>query len=140
MPEQWDRLRARSWADCFQLAALALILPLIDMSLRSLGFIQTRTWIERLSPVRHPRVAAGRDLASAHALAELAAIAGRNGPVQTTCLRQSLALYGWLRWRGLQPKVIIGARKDTDSIEAHAWVEVDGTAIGESGTTHTPFQ
>jgi hypothetical protein len=63
-----------------------------------------------------------------------------------TCLVQALAADAILRRRGLAPELHIGVRADANSarrIEAHAWVECNGSvAIGsiESLSDFTPLR
>src|SRR5690606_16527477 len=84
-------------------------LPLVHASLLLAGYARTRRWIEAATRPREPARAAGEaDLDAARALARLAETAGRRGAVQATCLRQSLLTYGWLRRRGLQPRLLLG--------------------------------
>lgn len=112
----------------------------MDLSLRAMGLRRTQRWLGLSRPVP-PRAQplAGTTMAGAHRLAELAAIAGRRGPLNTTCLRQALAVQWWLRRRGLDPQLRIGARKVGDSLDAHAWVELDGTPLAQDELLHTAF-
>ena len=56
-----------------------------------------------------------------------------------TCLPKSLTLHRMLTRRGIDSQIKIGANKTSLGISAHAWVEVDGEAIGESETTIASF-
>ncbi len=114
-------------------------LPAIAACLRLFGYVRTRRWLERRSIARHPRAATPDDFDSARALARLAAIAGRHGPIHVTCLRQSLLVYWLLRRRGLAPELRIGVRKQDAAVDAHAWVELEGHALGPGEITHLPF-
>ena len=125
--ERWTLLLMLAW------------LPVISLSLRLSGYMRTRRLVERFSPVKAPQTATALDLQSAERLAQLAAIAGRRGAVTATCLRQSLLVYGWLRRRGLAPEHVLGVRKLDDSFDAHAWVELQGIALGQSELAHQPF-
>lgn len=49
------------------------------------------------------------------------------------CLDQSLALTSVLRQRGYRADLIIGAERKPTGFNAHAWVEIDGQALDESG-------
>lgn len=59
--------------------------------------------------------------------------AGRHHLVKMSCLRRSLALQRLLAERGLRVGVFIGVRKEHDRLLAHAWIEVEGEAVGEEG-------
>ena len=56
-----------------------------------------------------------------------------------TCLPKSLTLHRMLKRRGVDSQIKIGANKTPLGISAHAWVEVDGQAIGESETILATF-
>jgi len=135
----------RWWAlkdgDRLRLPMLMLALPLASLTLRLAGYKRTRRLVEWLSGHRHPRAANQQDLETAHRLAQLAAIAGRRGPVQATCLRQALVVYGMLRLRGLRPEFKFGVRGEGDGIGAHAWVELEHRSLDMTGDpdTHQPF-
>ena len=130
---------ALSWPDRAQLLMLMLCLPLVGLALRMSGYGKTRRWLERNSSVEPRRTATLDELAAAQNLAQLAAIAGRHGPVSTTCLRQSLLVYWRLRRLGLAPELKIGVRKVEAAVDAHAWVELEGNALAPTEITHLPF-
>ena len=130
---------ALSWPDRAQLLLLMLGLPLIGVALRVSGYGKTRRWLERNSSVEPRRTATPNELAAAENLAQLAAIAGRHGPVSTTCLRQSLLVYWRLRRLGLAPELKLGVRKLESVVDAHAWVELEGKALAPAEITHLPF-
>ena len=48
-----------------------------------------------------------------------------------TCLPRALALRKMLAQRGIPSALRIGVRKEAATIAAHAWVEVEGRAVGE---------
>lgn len=118
-------------------------LPLVHVALAAFGYKRTRSAIERLS--RHParRAASEAELADARALAELAAVAGRRNVIETTCLRRSLLLYGWLRRMGLQPVLQLGIPENPTPgtpFEAHAWVELEGAPLLKADNDFLPFK
>jgi len=126
--ERWTLLLMLAW------------LPLVSLSLRLVGYVRTRRWVERFSPVTLPRIATTTDLQSSERLAQLADVAGRRGAVTATCLRQSLLVYGWLRRRGFAPELVLGVRKQESAFDAHAWVELEGRALGQSEIVHAPLR
>jgi hypothetical protein len=137
--------RLRGWwglpgSERWTLLLILVWLPLISSSLRAVGYVRTRRWIEKLSSVKSPRAATDNDLQSSERLAQLAAIAGRRGAVTATCLRQSLLVYGWLRHRGFAPELMLGVRKQEGAFDAHAWVELEGRALGQSEIVHAPLR
>lgn len=127
---RWARWRALSWPDKARLLALAALLPVIDACLRGFGLRRTQALLG-LARERATRTPSPAELAEAHQLAELAAIAGRRGLWGNTCLRQALAVQWWLLRRGLPAQLRLGARHDGDTLDAHAWVELDGQALAQ---------
>lgn len=63
---------------------------------------------------------------------------GLSRRLRLTCLPRSLALCSLLRERGYPAEVKIGVRREAGQLLAHAWVELDGEALGE--TLHPDWQ
>lgn len=121
----------RRWAelpagDRMRLLLMMAALPLVSFWLQRSGYQRTRRMVDRFSLHPRPRSATGEDLAHARHLAWLANVAGRRGPFEATCLRQSLLVYGLLRRRGLSPELKLGVHVGRTGVDAHAWVELDG--------------
>jgi hypothetical protein len=123
-----------------QLLVLAMVLPAIGALIRVAGFQRAAKACARLGGQAPLRPVGAGDLAQAEAYAQLAAIAGRRGPVTTTCLRQALAVRTWLRRRGLDAQLKIGVKKNGEALDAHAWVELEGVPLAQTNLTHHPFQ
>lgn len=122
------------------LLLLMLLQPLISLGLRLRGYRNMRGWLERDSANRNPRAASSEDLATAQRTAELAAIAGRRGPVAATCLRQSLAVFWLLRRQGLLPEIRFGVDRVGATPDMHAWVELEGIPLAQPQLRHREFQ
>jgi hypothetical protein len=56
------------------------------------------------------------------------------------CLDQSLALASLLRERGIDARLLIGAARGGEGIEAHAWVEIAGEPLGEPADLRQRFR
>jgi hypothetical protein len=121
------------------LLGLMIALPAIAALLRVCGVVRTRRWLELSSGNASTQVANSDELESAERLAKLTDIAGRRGALTATCLRQSLVIYWLLRRRGFAPELKIGVRREQAAIDAHAWVELQGVALGQSDLAHSPF-
>lgn len=115
-------------------------LPLVSASLRLLGYQRTLAWADRWSHSPATRPASSDDLAYGQQLARAAALAGRHGLIHATCLRQALLVYVLLRRRGLAPVLKLGVRRQGTTPDMHAWVALEGVALGESALAHTEFQ
>lgn len=139
MGRRLDGWKALEWPARRRLAACAVGLYSMHAALALFGYERTRRLVERGSRHSHPRMANDKDIAEAKALAGLAAIAGRHGPIEVTCLRRSLLLYGWLRRRGLLPSMQLGVAEHDGPFRAHAWVELEGVRLLQSDAGHHPF-
>ena len=78
-------------------------------------------------------------LERAQKIARLESATARSLFFRATCLEQSLVLCWMLRRRGMSPLLRVGARKEADRFEAHAWVELDGIVIGDASGEHQHF-
>ena len=137
--------RLRGWlalpgAERCQFGVLLLGLPLMSLGLATWGYRRTLRMIEDWSPRAGQRVPSSHELDAAERLAQLGALAGRHGPHQATCLRQSLLTYLVLRRRGFSPSLRLGGRRQEGRFDAHAWVELEGRALGQAELLHQAFQ
>jgi hypothetical protein len=132
-------LAALSWRDRRRLLLLAVLLPAIDLLLRRHGLRGAQAWLARWRGNALPHASTPAELADAERLAELAAIAGRRGLYANTCLRQALAVQWWLQRRGLPAQLRIGAQPAGTSLDAHAWVKLDGVALAQTRTLPPVF-
>lgn len=62
----------------------------------------------------------------------------RHWPIGDYCLRRALVLGRELR--DLDPVLRIGVAREDGTVKAHAWVEVDGKAVGGEGGTFAPLR
>jgi transglutaminase superfamily protein len=79
-------------------------------------------------------------LAQARATARWHSVVARHLFIRTNCLEQSTALWFVLRRRGIAAKIRFGARKQVESLEAHAWVECANVALDEDQGVHVHFR
>ena len=140
MGRAWRQWRALPARERRELLWLAVLQPAISLALRLRGYRRMHDWLERHSRPANPHTATTDELADAQRTAELAAIAGRRGPVATTCLRQALAIYWVLRRRGLQPQVRFGVDRIGATPDMHAWVELEGVPLAQPHLRHAAFQ
>ena len=115
------------------------MLPLVSLSLRLRGFHPTRTALER--NLFHS--VAQEDCESVKKQAALTAhmvhAADRHGLVHPSCLAKSLTLWWLLGRQGIRSRLRIGVRKENGKLEAHAWVEREGTALNEPEEPHRHY-
>jgi hypothetical protein len=48
------------------------------------------------------------------------------------CLERSLVLYRFLSMASLDPRLVLGVRRDGDGVTGHAWITVDGDPVVEA--------
>jgi hypothetical protein len=110
------------------------------IALRTVGFRRWRRVLESLAIRKKtgaPRTEISiREVANVVRMEEAAA---RNLFFHTNCLEQSLVLWWLLQKRGVAADLLIGARKDANRFEAHAWVEFAGAALNSTGEGHLHF-
>lgn len=109
--------------------------------LRLLGFRRWKSLLFRFIPSQPATTNGARheDTYLAFQIPRLELAAARHLPLRTNCLEQSLVLCWLLQRRGIAAELRIGARKKSDRLEAHAWVELDGKALNEPGKAHLHF-
>lgn len=129
---RWSRWWRLSWTDRARLLGLVVLVPLVDIALRTLGLRRTQSLLGLTHAPAAPAPCTDDVMADAQRIAELANIAGRHGAWQNTCLRQALAVQWWLYRRGLPAQLRIGARRVGNQLDAHAWVELDGVPLAQS--------
>jgi hypothetical protein len=71
--------------------------------------------------------------------ARLVRIAAERGPYRAKCLEQSLVLRRLLLRQGIEARIVFGARKEEEQMQAHAWVEVNGVALNEDNGVYQDF-
>jgi hypothetical protein len=88
-------------------------------------------------PAGRPADAPARHRAARYAWA--IALAARHHVVRARCLHRALVLHRWLRREGLPSELRIGVRKVDGALLAHAWVELDGEAVGDQPAAVAAF-
>jgi len=79
-----------------------------------------------------------RSLSPQHT-ARMVRIAAQHGPYRAKCLEQSLILRWLLLRQGIDARILFGARKEEERMQAHAWVEVNGVALNEDDGVFRDF-
>lgn len=117
-------------------------LAFLRVGFRLLGYRRLLRGIEALSGRSQARVPDAADIATADRLAWLVAAVGSHGAVEARCLPQALLVHWWLRRRGFAPVLRLGARREPGDrpLEAHAWNELAGHALGPGARGHQPLQ
>jgi hypothetical protein len=111
-------------------------------ALRLLGFRRWQATLARWSPpTRNPELGARNALRSAPETARLVRAAARRFAGADSCLPEALVLWALLRCHGVATELRIGVRKRGGRVQAHAWVEHAGRALGDAGAAaFVPFE
>ena len=115
------RLRGHRPADYATMAETMIVAVAVEIGLRLWSISGLLARLDRL-PVSESR----RLSTPSYQLERFTAAAYRLVPIDATCLRESLVLYGLLRRRGAMPRLCVGVQKDGHNLAAHAWIECAG--------------
>ena len=127
------KLLQLSSSEAWLLVQAAVLLPAVRLALRFVTVARLQNVAERA--LNSPR---SRQI-SAQAAARIVRVVAQHGLYHFKCLDQSLVL-GWLlRRQGIDARIVFGARKEDQQMEAHAWVEVDGVTVSEDEGEHQTF-
>jgi len=139
----WDRFWRLSRFERGVVLTAAAGLAATWLGLRLVGFRRWKAALARLSSSPDPALIACStehvQIDTAKSIARMEQSTARHLFFRTNCLEQSLTLWWLLQRRGIAADLRIGARKDADTFEAHAWVECGGLVLSEIGETHLQF-
>lgn len=110
------------------------MLPVTVVGVRAVGLVAWQALLGRLAGGARATgdVASPANAAAARASARMVRVASERGIARGTCLTRSLTLWWMLRRRGIDAELRIGVRKGQGSMDAHAWIEVRGTVVGDA--------
>jgi Transglutaminase-like superfamily len=142
MMQRFRRFRRLSGFERAVVLEAVITLPVVWLAVRLLGFRICRAAFEEPArAARNSRFLETDTLNIAKRIARLEVVTAANLFFRTSCLEQSLVLCRLLRRRGVNATLRIGARKEADRFEAHAWVEMAGNVVdGGGGTEHLHFR
>ena len=122
------RIVTLSRVDWAVLVGSLLLLPLVSAGLRLVGL---RRVLALIAAIPRPVQGAAEDnLRGATRVASLVEVAARGVWPRPTCLAKAIVASSLLRWRGRAAQLVVGVTKARGPLEAHAWVELDGAALG----------
>jgi hypothetical protein len=142
MMQRWRRFRRLSGFERGIVLEAAAGLLISWLAVRLLGFRVCRSVFEK--PLAawnswNSKSCEADVLGVARRIAHLEAVTATNLFFRISCLELSLVLCRMLRQRGMNADLRIGARKEANRFEAHAWVELDGTVIDGGAAEHLHF-
>jgi hypothetical protein len=122
-----------SWHDRRLLLQSFMLLPLIHCGLTVLGYLRLRSAMEKIT---HLGLAQNSyilvdDYSQAKAISRIVSMAANNGFYGGTCLRSSMLVWWFTRREGIHSEICFGVRMIGRQLEAHAWVECNGSVIND---------
>lgn len=124
------RAMARRLRDVWLWLRAYVDLGLVDYRLRRRGFQEVVRTTESARKAGNGRTAKA-GLRRARRYARRIAQAARIHPAPARCLHQSLVLHSWLCREGFPSELKIGVAKVGSTLQAHAWVELDGHVVND---------
>ncbi|GMQ90428.1 MAG: hypothetical protein BMS9Abin10_0805 [Gammaproteobacteria bacterium] len=120
--------RVERWLLVQAMAAL----PLVALTLRTIGLKRCYRALERLAPMAGGGLLTGAS--ACHRATQtgwLVRVASIYGLVQGNCLAQSLTIWWLLRRQRIPAELRIGVRKRQGRLEAHAWMEHNSRVLND---------
>jgi hypothetical protein len=112
----------------------------IALSLRFRGFNATNAALQkRLLACAPGETPPGALSDMVEKTCRMVSAAAHYGMLRPTCLVESLALWYLLQGQGIPAQLRIGVRKSVKKLEAHAWVEYEGTALNQKEQAHRHY-
>src|SRR5215469_7156517 len=140
MMRRWRRFRRLSRFERGIVLEAAAGLLIAWLAVRLLGFrICRAVFKDAGTSARNSKALEANSLNIARRIAHLEAVTAVNLFFRASCLEQSLVLCRMLRRRSMNAAIRIGARKEGDRFEAHAWIEMEGNVVDSGGTEYLHF-
>ena len=144
MMADWRKLRELTRAERVVLIQAMALFPAVKLAQRWSRLDRLHSRLARLfGHEPQPRDDARRGV-SANDITRLVGLAARRGLVRPNCLQHSLVLWTLLKRHRFDAAIHFGVRKNNEqTLEAHAWVVVDGRVLNESDQVtnqYRPFE
>lgn len=117
-----------------------VLLLLVKVSLRLRGFGKTQEWLQVRLQQGHPSLPkSASNIEIVEKTCRMVRAAVHYAMPRAGCLEESPTLWYLLNVRGIPASVRIGVPKQTESFEAHAWVEHEGVALNQLEEVHKHY-
>lgn len=136
------QLRALSGDERYFLARAVFWLPLTSLLLHLVGFRRTLGFFKRGKALANNTAITSHHRHTAQKAARMIDIAANHGLYRARCLQKSLVLIKFMRACEIPCSLVLGARRQGDAFDAHAWVECGGVVVNDDadvGLGFTPF-
>jgi hypothetical protein len=118
------------------LIASSVLLPLVALSLKLVGFKRTQVFIgDPISIYSKAFSSKPKMPVLARKIARMVPVAANYGLHRSSCLEKSLVLWWLLKRKGIEAQLRIGVQKEGSVFGAHSWLELDGKVLIDSEDT-----
>jgi len=125
-----NQLRALSIEEWRLLLVSIVLLPLTALALYIIGFKKTKVLMTKFIPLHTENAKSGAErLKIAERVARMVTIAANHSFYSANCLKKALVIWWLLKRKGITTELKIGVKKEGDNLQAHAWVELNGTPL-----------
>jgi len=125
--KQLEELTFTEWS---VLLSAILLLPMVALALKSIGFNKTQSFLSNHLPKKpNKSISEDKQLKEAQSIARMVSIAANHGFYSANCLKKSLLTWWLLGRRGIATDLKIGVNKEPGDFNAHAWVEYRGNVL-----------
>jgi transglutaminase superfamily protein len=136
----WKRFWSLDRNDRGVVLEAAAVMVATRAGLRVFGYRRWHSLLAKYSSSRKSDSPAASGLFSITSrLERLTESAARHMVIRPTCLERSVGLWWLLRRRCVEAEIQIGARKEGERFEAHAWVECADGVLGDISGEHEEF-
>ena len=138
--DEGDRrtLKDLSFREWRTLVPIGVLLPVFAVGVRMAGYGRLRAFLARLGPEPRPMDSQAA-VDDAKATGRLVNGAAARLPFPVSCLPRALTLWWLLRLRRMESDVRIGVRHEEGRLQAHAWVEGNGTVLNDKPDINERF-
>ena len=126
-----DKMKSLSLLEWRMIMAASLLLPICALCLRFWGLKRTQEMLSS-DPIRLPATYPEEAMEKALQIARAVDLTALYGPYRANCLERSLVLCRFLRRKGIDFDLRIGADLSRGELFAHAWVEHAGFVLNDS--------
>ena len=120
-------------------AKAAALQAVVVPALRVFGFGKVKSMLAALAPLRKTGPTGDEALSRAREAARVIMGVARRSLPRASCVPRALVLWALLRRIGIEARIRFGAKHAAKGIEAHAWVEFGGEALGEKAGMREEF-
>jgi len=130
MSKRINQLMALSFEERRLLLVSIVLLPLTALALYIIGFKKTKVLMTKFIPLHAEHSKSGSvQLKIAERVARMVTIAANHSFYSANCLKKALVIWWLLKREGITTELKIGVKKEADNLQAHAWVELNGTPL-----------